>query len=202
MAMHEVPAAWDPMVVDAIPMQIPQRQQVCTFRRSYSLATLAANTGDTLYSFYFTIGNTPGATDFTNLFDQYRIMEAVVTFVPYVNTVPSGTANSPGIIGTWIDYDDANLPANLQEGQQYESYQRNQCTVPFVRVIRPRSAVATYGGSTFNGYGNVYGMWQDSANTAVQYYGLKLCIHNATYASSTNVYEIEVTLTFQCRSPR
>ncbi len=200
-AMHETPASWDPMVVDATPMRPPGRNQICTFQRTYSLATLQANTGDTLYAFYWTIGNAPNYTDFTNLFDQYRILEAVVSFVPYVNTVPSGSANYPGIIGTWIDYDDASLPANLQEGQQYESYQRNNCTVPFVRVIKPRSAVATYAGATANGYGNVYGMWQDSANPNVQHYGLKLCIHNSTYSSSTNIYEIEATVTYQCRSP-
>lgn len=201
MIMQQQPSGWDPAIVDSAPMRPPRRSQVCTIRRTYSLATLQANTGDTLYSFYFTIGNTPNSSDFTNLFDQYRILEAVVSFVPYVNSVPNGSANSPGIIGTWIDYDDASLPANLQEGQQYESYQRNSCTVPFVRVIKPRSAVASYAGATANGYQNMYGQWQDSSNPNVQHYGLKLCIHNASYSTSTNVYEIEVTVTYQLRSP-
>jgi hypothetical protein len=199
--MRAQPASWDPAIVDSMPMMPPRRTQLCTFRRTYSIATLSANTGDTVNAFYIALNNMPNYTEFTLLFDQYRILEAVYTFTPYSTSSTSASPSTtfPGIIGSWIDYDDANLPANLQEGQQYESFQRNTATVPFVRIVKPRSAVAAYSG-TFTSYQNVYGHWVDAASPAVQFYGLKTVITGSSFATSTKIYEVEATVTLQVRS--
>jgi len=199
--MRMIPETWNMAQLDVNPLPTPKRTQLCTFRRTYTLATLAANTGDTLRAFNFTLGSLPNATEYTNLFDQYRILEVILSFVPYSTAAISSTVASayPGLIATWLDYDDSNLPANIAEGQQYDSYQRNICTAPFDRVVHPRSAVASYSGS-FASYDNVYGNWHDSNSPNVQHYGLKLCITGATFTSSTNIYEVEATVTLQCRS--
>jgi len=199
-AMHAVPGAWNPIVMDAMPMVPPRRQPICTLRRTYRATTLSANTGDTLYALNFALNLTPNYAEFTNLYDQYRILEAVVTFAPYVTVVSNPASAFPGFIGTWIDYNDSNLPANIQEGQQYDTFQRNVAATSFVRVIRPRTAVGTYSGSAFTGYTSKYGDWIDSNSPSVQYYGLKMCITGSTYSTTTPVYEIEVTATIQLRS--
>lgn len=175
---------------------------MCTIRRTYSLATLAANTGDTLRAFAFTLDSSPNYSEFTNLFDSYRILEAVVSFIPLQNMAvgSSGTASYPGILGTVIDYDDANLPANIQQLQQYESYQRVAAYRPTTRVIKPKCANALYGGSTFTSYGNKYGQWIDTNSPSVPHYGLKCIITLAGYTASTNIYEVEAQVTYQFRS--
>jgi hypothetical protein len=182
-------------------MSMPKRAQISTFRRTYSIATVSANTGDTVNAFYVTLGNMPNPTDFTALFDQYRILEVAFTFTPYATSSTSASVSTtfPGIIGSWIDYDDANLPANIQEGQQYDSFQRNTATLPFTRIVKPRSASAAYSGA-FTSYQNVYGQWIDAASPNVQFYGLKTVITGSTYATSTKVYEVEATVTLQARS--
>ncbi len=197
MPVRVVPATWDPAVQDKRPMPTPRREQVHTFRRTFTTGTLQANTGDTLYAYNIQLSMLPNVSDFTNLYDQYRILEVVLSFMPYNSMSTAG--NSPGLIGHWIDYDDSNLPANLQEGQQYDTYQRNPCTDEFVRVIKPKSAVAAYSGA-FTSYDSVYGQWHDTNSPNIQHYGLKLCIHGASYSSSTNIYEIEATVTIQCKS--
>jgi hypothetical protein len=199
-AMRSIPPEWDPSVIDAKPMKMPRDPQ-CVIRRTYSLATMSANTGDTVLAFYFALNNMPNYTDFTNLFDSYSILEAVVTFLPFATSTASTavTSSFPGYIGTWLETNDASLPANMSEGQQYESFQRNVATVPFARVVRPRSAVAAYSG-TFTSYANKYGQWIDTASPAVQFYGLKSVITGSTYATSTKVYEVEATITVKFRS--
>jgi len=98
-----------------------------------------------------------------------------------------------------LETNDAGLPANMAEGQQYESFQRNVATVPFTRVIRPRSAVAAYSG-TFTSYANKYGQWVDTASPSVQFYGLKAAITGSTFSTSTKVYEVEATVTIKFKS--
>jgi len=200
--MRAQPAEWDPAIRDPMPMSRPG-VQTCTVRRTYSLATMSANTGDTVLAFYFCLSNMPNYTDFTNLFDMYRLLEAVVTFTPFATGSASSTVSSafPGLIGTWIDTDDASLPANMAEGQQTETFQRNVATVPFIRVVKPRSAVATYSG-TFTSYGTEYGRWMNTASPSVQYYGLKTVITGSTFATSTKIYDVEATVTMQFRGAK
>jgi len=197
MPVRVVPATWDPAVQDSRPMATPKREPPHTFRRTFTAGTLQANTGDTLYAYNFQLSSLPNSSEYTNLYDQYRVLEIVLSFMPY-NSMGTG-ANSPGLVGHWIDYDDSNLPANLQEGQQYDTYQRNPCTDEFVRVIKPKSAVASYSGA-FTSYDSVYGKWHDTNSPNIQHYGLKLCIHGATYSTATNIYEVEATVTLQCKS--
>jgi len=187
--------------MDSTPMSAPRRDRAVTFRRTYSLTILSANTGVTANGFTFALSNLPNYTEFTSLFDQYRILQASVSFLPYSNSSQSGTVNSsfPGIIGSAVDYDDASLPAQT-DLQQYESYKRNSCYVEFVRTIKPRLAIATYNGSTFTGYANKYAQWIDANSPGVPHYGLKTVITGSTYTASTPIYEVEVQLTFQVRS--
>jgi len=201
--MRMIPETWNMAQLDVNPMATPKRDQICTFRRTYTIAQLSANTGDTVQAFNFALSGLPNYTEYTALFDQYRILEVIVSFTPF-STVSATTAvgaSYPGLIGSWIDYNDASLPANLQEGQQYDSYQKNICTVPFDRVLHPHSAVASYSG-TFSSYDNVYGRWHDCASPSIQHYGCKLVITGSTFATSTKIYDVEATVTLQCRSQR
>jgi len=199
-AMRQVPAEWISTIPDPRPIKLKSNLRTCTMVRSVSKGTLQANTGDTVFAYNFVLTDVPNYSDYTNLFDQYRLLQVIMTFTPYINSVANGSTVSPGIIGTWVDYNDSNLPSNLQQGQQYESYQRNGSYEPFTRVVNPQSSVALYGGATVNSYGTRYAQWIDSASSGVQHYGLKLCIHNATFTASTNVYEVEANYIFQFRA--
>lgn len=199
---QSIPASWDPNIVDIKPMPMPSRQRVYTFQRTYTIATLAAaSTGNTVNAFNFTLSALPNSSEFTSLFDQYRILEAVVQFTPYCNQATFVSAGvSPGFIATVFDYDDSNLPGSFTDLQQYDSYQRNLCTEPFRRILRPRIAVGAYSG-TFTSFANMPSKtWIDAASPNVQYYGIKSVIQNNTYPASTNIYEVEATVTLQCRS--
>jgi len=198
--MPDLPVGGLP-TLDTTPMMPPRKASIYTFRRTMTLGTIAASiSGDTINAWPITLGALPGATEFTSLFDQYRILECTYSFIPYFTEATSSSSGTvPGIIGSAVDYDDANFVLGLSDLQQYESYQRVNCVVPFKRVVRPRSAVAMYSGA-FTSFGNVYGQWIDSASPTVQHYGLKTVIHGTTFAASTNLYELEATVVLQCRS--
>lgn len=210
MNMRMIPATWNMNVLDSRPLPTPKKEMICTFRRTFTLQKVTANTGDTNYAYVFRLSDIPNYTDYTNLFDQYRLLEVIVSFAPYFtgNPTTNVSADYAGIIGHWIDYDDASLPGNLAEGQQYDSYQRNNCTEPFQRVVKPKSVQAAYAGVTpIGAYDSVYGQWHDCSNAAItnnshkiEHYGLKYCITGSSFTQSTPIYEIEGTYTFQFKS--
>jgi len=133
-------------------------------------------------------------TEFTALFDQYRIMQVTA------NIYPDGVTESD-LIYTTIDYDDANPFNTVSDAQQFgTTLVTDQTSGYFQRVINPRLATAVYGAGVFTSFGTgAYGQWVDAASPAVQHYGLKL-ITNAT--SSVTHYRISFSMVLQCRSNR
>jgi hypothetical protein len=187
-------------VFDTRPLPPSTRQPVSTFRRTYTAGTISASvSGDTINAWPITLSSLPGSSEFTALFDQYRILEVSYSFIPYFTEVPSTAGTVPGIFGSAIDYDDANFVLGLSDLQQYDSYQRINAVKSLTRVVRPRSAVAMYSGA-FTSFGNVYGQWIDSASPSVQHYGLKTVLHGSTFAANTAIYELEIQVVLQCRS--
>lgn len=74
---------------------------------------------------WFTLNDLLNATEFTGLFDQYRIDRVTIKLIPMVHMqVLDGTAVAPvnpGMIYHAVDYDDANNPTNAAYMQQYQN---------------------------------------------------------------------------------
>jgi len=134
-------------------------------------------------------------TDYTNLFDQYRILAVKVEFIMLGSTNP--LTGPPGYIQTALDYDDATTPGSANELMQYDSVQVVPIGQYFERSVRPRSAVAMYSG-VFTSFGNKYAQWCDSASSSVIHYGIKYYIP----IIPTFVYTIQPIAHYQiqCRS--
>jgi len=163
------------------------------------LGTLAATTvTDTTFSPVFTLGAFPNSSEFTTLFDEYRIGPTTVTFVPLGGA--AGVVNS--FFATVLDYDDANVIA-LTDAEQYSSYQINQLTSMFVRVFQPRAANAAYSG-TFTSFSSMPARtWVDVASPNVQYYGIKGVIPAASISGGPfSIYSVTATSILQFRYTR
>lgn len=146
------------------------------FKRTFILPTGPYSVSDSisLAGLNFQLASLPNYTEFTNLFDQYRINGVRVKIIFTKNestTNTSVTTNLIPIMGTCIDYDNASAPINVNEVLQYETARVHRMDKPIVRFLRPKVDQALYSGA-FTSYGNMR-TWIDSDSPTVQHYGLK-----------------------------
>ncbi len=128
----------------------------------------------------FTLADLGGYTEFTALFDQYRLERVRVRLVPMANmnntTLPGTvTPGVGGFITGVIDLDDAGAPTAGGPGVllQYESAQSCSALEECVFVLQPHVAVAAYASGVFTSYANER-PWIDAASATVEHYGVKL----------------------------
>jgi hypothetical protein len=152
--------------------------QIFRFRRSVVSATIQQAAGsDTLGAFSFTLAGIQGNSEWTTLFDQYKISLVRVLIRPLFNLaqiVALSTDVFPPLCSV-IDYDDATAISNVLLSQ-YQSYKQTRFDKDHVRSIKPRVAMAAYGSGVFASFANQGNQWIDCASAAVVHYGLKYCI--------------------------
>jgi hypothetical protein len=147
---------------------------VSTFVRNFDAGVLVGSTAaDTLGALKFVLTQLPSYTEFTTLFDQYRIARMEYTFLPYF-TIGTPSAYAP-FIATAVDYDDGTAPASFAAIQQYENSRVISAYNKFSVSYQPHIAIAAYSGA-FTSYANNRAGWIDSASTAVEHYGVKWVI--------------------------
>lgn len=154
---------------------------------------VSSEVGESSGAFVFKLDDLPDYTEFTSLFDQYRICAVKVTITsPYTgNTglVPrSGAANGLGTMPaikmySVSDYDDA-VTLTVAQLMQYQNCRITELTTNLKGgkasfFIKPRLATAVYSGA-FTSYGNTK-MWLDAASPSVEHYGFKWAF-DAIYA--------------------
>jgi len=139
----------------------------------------------------------PNYTDFTQLFDAYKITHAQFKFIPHFNVgqVPLGPQNTQvARLCTVIDQDDDTAPAGLTTLMQYSSLEESLLDKERVRNFSPRISVQTYRGTTTTGYNTPDSpVWVDAADADVPHYCGKGLICDTT-ATSDNPR----TLTIMC----
>ncbi len=192
---------------DRLPMPTPRRPQVHTIRRTYTAGQVTADNSGEGAAYAFTLSSTPGYTELTSLFDQYRIIEARAQFIPL--TQEFGPSTNPSVqfpvVLSWIDLDDNITPTSAPEGNQYDTIMTVSNQTYFERVLQPRAANAMYSGS-FTSYGSASPFqWMDVASPDIQYYGLKwwtTIAGDLTTNPTYKLYDVVVTLTIQLRASR
>lgn len=164
--------------------------------------------------YYAELSSLPGLTEFTGLFDAYRIRKVTMKFIPYATTVDSdmiaASAAANLIMHYAVDYDDATLPAasqvGLEELQQYEGYHSRQVITGkgFSISFRPRVATTVYQGA-FTAYAQASKkMWIDMTSTTVQHYGLKMLFegYNGNATAFYLPFKIESTYEIELKGVR
>lgn len=157
-------------------------------------------TGPTLAGLNFRLDMLPNYTEFTNLYDMYRINKIVVKLIPKVSEVGmvlGATNNSAGIqIHSALDFDDSAAPTNVSQLTQYSTYKMTRGHNIHTRVFVPKCELSANG--TANAAPKAY-QWLDTAHPDVAHYGMKLII--PTISANTIVYyDYSVTAYFSCKS--
>jgi len=142
-------------------------------------------------SYIFRLSDFPGASDFTTVFDMYKLKAAVIVINPTNNMTALTGVTIPRLYSC-IDYDDANTVTRAQI-MQYDTFVETPPGSGVVRAVVPRMAMAAYGSSAFSSYANMRDQWIDMASTNVEHYGIKVVIEGGN--QSTNLQNYVVTIT-------
>lgn len=180
--------------------------QTYTFTRYYDSGVIPGNatTGaPVLRGASFALSSLPGVSDFTNLFDMYKITHVQLRF--HLQVDPGAQASASAIYPKlWYatDYDDDNAPASLNALREHA-----RCKVrvlnpnrPVVVNIKPAVASLVYRGATTSSYSPKWRQWVDMAQTDVPHYGLKWAVDNLTNTNYT--LQIEGKMWFACKDVR
>jgi hypothetical protein len=185
-----------------VPMMILKRDKVYTFTRKTALSYLQATNTGAGASFAFSLNLLPSGSDFTNLFEQYRVKQLIYQFTPIVGLGSGAVDHSPLI--TWFDYDDNVVPIGASESYQTQTTRTTPQGQFVQRVVTPQlsqdglatgSATTAYSAPPNN-------LWIDDAYPNALYYGLKTWIPASGQTEGAPLWAATVTAVIQCRRPK
>lgn len=156
-----------------------------TTRIKSDILTLPTGTS-TVFGTPFMLNQLPNYTEYTALFDQYRIAAIKITFIPRSNSSEIGSTMLP-ILYYVSDATDATLPTSTAELYEYPRLKYKQLSKPYSLYFKPKFADAAYQGA-FSGYAVNKG-WLSTASPAVQHFGLKGVVDVQTPTSMSLIYK-------------
>lgn len=174
------------------------------FRRNYTLMEFTY-TASGSQVFNAKLSDVPNSTDFTNLFDQYRINKWVVSiyFAGYDNEISNtGAYANIGMVGTAYDFTDTNNPASMNDLKEYYTFKQKQIIDchPFTRCFRPRLNQMSYNTVSSTAYSVPTGRnpWLTTDTPSAPHFGYK-CYFETPPGINMKV-RVEARLYFSCRS--
>lgn len=172
------------------------------FVRTTQLYDVAKGAVDAGVSYSFTLANAPGYSEFTTLFDQYRISMVEVTFVLVATTA---LTNDPTL---WMaaDYDAIAAPASLTALQQRDVV---PITLGPSRLqssfkIKPRISTTAVdsGGAIVASPLLPVGTWIDCADASVAHNGIIGWFSNYNTTSAASLVQVSVRYHLEFRTSR
>ncbi|AWW06056.1 MAG: capsid protein [Cressdnaviricota sp.] len=100
-------------------------QKLYNFTRHIDLGLLNADSvNPTLVAINFNLNNLPSSTEFTSLYDSYKINAVKIQFIPQMTeNVSLSTVNNPANARFFsvIDYNDSTAPTSINELREYQN---------------------------------------------------------------------------------
>lgn len=150
------------------------RSQVHSFVRQQQFTTVVTATTDTHLAYSFALSDLPNSTEFTSLFDQYKLKQVEVVMLPSASaTLPPNGYTGTALNMTVIDFDDATALSIPASYMQYDNCMVHPCGEVIRRVFKPKVAMAVYSGA-FTSFAEAPDVWLDVASPSTAHYGLKI----------------------------
>lgn len=178
------------------------RMRIHRFSRLVNYGTIAQGALDTGFGYAVLLQNLPNYTEFTALFNQYRIMQVDVEYVLQTQLISGAFPR----LSYCVDYNDNTNPTSEDQILQYENASVcnfSQMKTVFKRSYVPRIALPAYQGA-FTAYTtSPPGTWVDCDNPGVLHYGWKHWLSNYNSTSTPTVQvKLYFRLHFECRGER
>lgn len=158
-------------------MFTPQKP-IHKFQRGYQALTLDGNVVHAPYlqAFETQLGFLPGFTEFTSLYDEYRIDYVQYKFYlkSAIDSFTTGNVDYP-VLHWAVDNDDAGIPTTLADIQQHSNAKTAllTCEKPVVVGYKPSVAQEIYRTPITTAYASKQNVFVDTTGTNVPHYGLK-----------------------------
>lgn len=177
-----------------VPRFLPPKPTSLRCRRSvfYSAVT-TSTTLETLGAYSFQLSDLVNYTEFTGLFDEYKINSVCLKFFPQT-TSKSNVPNA--LLITAIDKNDSNPPTSVNEILQHDDCvvvdlgQNNTFIInnPKMNVSSQTALTPTYAGQT-----NMTG-WINNTTPTVQHFGFRFAVP----AMPTGAWTVNVLAVYDC----
>lgn len=182
------------------------------FKRSY-MSSYSTSGGYLGRAETFRLDMLPNYTEFSNLFDQYRINMVVCKLIHRGNSLSMIESNNNNLAGLpivydVIDLDDATAAGSKTDILQYSKHHMNTLTANrriITRRIYPRTLNTIYRTGVTSAYAlNNRKQWLDMAQLDIPHYGWKYWIEvpQSTGTIVNANFDFMVTVYFQCRQAR
>jgi len=169
------------------------------FKRTVYLPAFTSVAGSNVFgALNFNLAAVPGASEFTALFDMYKISAVKVMFMPRGNSAEVGTNNNNGKMFTVLDYDDDTVPGAIDTLMQYEGLKTTSLTQDHTRYLKPKFARSIYQSAVTTAYGVGSG-WIDCDSSPVPHYGVKYALQGTAGA---NIIDLKVTYYLKFKNVR
>jgi len=152
-----------------------------------------------------------GYSEFTNLFDSYKILHTKIKllFTNNNSSVNSPNTSLPEFLAVG-DADDSVPLSDVYAAMQYQRIQTKQlgqANDPLKRTVYPKPLVQTYRTSVTTGYSNPdKPIWIDMSMPDVPHYGCKMYFNNLNQQTTTDTkigkIDIYFTQRFMCKTVR
>lgn len=190
------------------PIEHHFQKHIYHFKRGYSGGILIPSTVAVtqFFAYTFSLSQVVNASEFTNLFDQFRINKIVLKY-RLVTDPANYLGNNTGIVPRlfWFhDYDDATAPASLNEMRE-----RPKCKIrvlnpykPIKIAFTPSVLVTGYESGVSSMYMPKFKQWIDMADSTTQHFSIKFAIDQ--FANNISIYNVEIEpwFYFSCRNVR
>lgn len=179
------------------------RQNVHRFVRTALFAVRTAGVATQLWNELFTLSILPNYTEFTNLYDFYRIRKVKWYMVPTVTENPAEASvtnyNLP-TVHTVLDYNDYNVLFTLNDLMQYRNYKAHRGHRIVKRYFTPAVANTLYNTANTSAFGPKFKQWISTDNPNVSHYGVRYLIEGTNLSNVTwNVYH---KVYFECKATK
>lgn len=186
--------------------------QVYRYKRTFIATTIASSAGtDKLGSFVFKLADVPNVSEFTSLYDVYRIAGVKMVFYPASGNLvydvtqqnATGIPLSPAQPGsllprfmTVIDEDDNTTPGSTSDLLQYQTLKITSGTKHVV-YLKPRFSATVYKNLAASGYAvGPRKQWLDCSDSTTEHYGVKYAYESTPSLTPVGMFNMKVHITY------
>lgn len=167
------------------------KQNVYHFKRYANIGTLVVgNLAPVFNAFVFQLDQVPAETDFTNLFDSYRINGVKITFRPQqTESISIGSINNPSAYARFVSAIDYNDSIGISSVDELREYQSCKCT----SILEVHERYIHHPRIQDRGQTYTPGRpWINCSSPTQEHYGLKVAVEPINSTSTTEMtYSVE-----------
>lgn len=185
-----------------LPRRLPYRPKkritkIHSFKRTFMTTHTLATAATTANCWGFTLNMLNNYTEFTSLFDQYRLKAVSFTVIPRFTEISSSTPVDVGFYSV-IDRNDQTNLASVAAACEYENMKRTRLNQFHKRYLKLSTLVDTGIVGSSAVCSTKFSPWLSTANADITHLGIKT-IADATGIGSPLVCDIKMTVYFQCK---